>query len=177
VTIDLTKLESPRRFDERQSVAPERLDNELVVEPMAVRLEGVVRPQGEFFTVAGRSSVSGMLACSRCLEAVEWRESDEFSIRYRLSPFAEATTDDMALDDDDLEVVVLDGGELSLEELAAEQVLLALPMRFVCSDDCAGLCPQCGANRNIEGACRCAPETDPRWNALAELAKSGNRRS
>ena len=58
---------------------------------------------------------------------------------------------------------------LDLSDMAAEQVLLALPMRVVCAEECAGLCPQCGGNRNLEGACRCEPETDPRWAALRDI--------
>ena len=41
-----------------------------------------------------------------------------------------------------------------------------MPMRVVCSENCAGLCATCRGNRNIEGACTCDPEVDPRWEAL-----------
>ena len=51
-------------------------------------------------------------------------------------------------------------------------MLLALPMRIVCDQDCAGLCPRCGANRNREGACQCQPEIDPRLAVLADLGGS-----
>ncbi len=175
--IDLTKLESPLRFDERLTVAPERLENELVTAPVAVRLEGEVRPHGEFFTVTGRSDISGCLACGRCLDEVDWSDTDIFTVRYRLSPAAETAADELALDEEDLEVVVLEGSDLRLEELAAEQVLLALPMRFVCAESCAGLCPECGANLNQQGACRCEPERDPRWEALAELIENSGSSS
>lgn len=169
MTIDLTKLESPLRFDECVTVPAERLDNELVTSPMTVRLEGEVRPHGEFFTVSGRSDVSGSLACVRCLDDVAWHDTDDFVVRVRLTPLHDNAGEEVALEDEDLEVVVLQDGEFRLEELAAEQVLLGLPMRFVCDESCAGLCPQCGADRNVESACRCEPETDPRWKALADL--------
>ena len=58
--------------------------------------------------------------------------------------------------------------EIDLEPLARETVLLELPQVPLCRDDCAGLCPHCGADRN-ERSCDCAPPTDPRWAALDQL--------
>jgi uncharacterized protein len=50
-----------------------------------------------------------------------------------------------------------------------EQVLLAVPLRAICREDCKGLCPQCGANLN-EKRCSCAePVEDPRWSGLKDL--------
>ena len=68
-----------------------------------------------------------------------------------------------------LDIVFIEDMSYDLKDLAAEQVLLTLPMRVVCSEDCAGLCPNCGGNRNIDGACSCEPEIDPRWEALRGL--------
>jgi uncharacterized protein len=57
-----------------------------------------------------------------------------------------------------------------LEDAVREQVLLALPGRMLCQQDCQGLCPQCGANRNRTN-CDCVqPAVDSRWKALADLA-------
>jgi uncharacterized protein len=77
---------------------------------------------------------------------------------------------ELALDEADLDIVFLEEPVLDLEKLAVEQVVLEMPMRVLCSEKCAGLCPRCGANRNVEGACRCEAETDPRWAALGDLA-------
>jgi uncharacterized protein len=49
-----------------------------------------------------------------------------------------------------------------------EQVLLAVPLKVICRQDCKGLCPQCGKNLNTE-SCSCAEPTDERWSALKEL--------
>jgi uncharacterized protein len=60
-------------------------------------------------------------------------------------------------------------GFVDLEPMAREAVLLELPLAPLCADDCAGLCPECGADRN-EGPCGCAPvAADPRWAVLADL--------
>lgn len=168
--IDLTQIDAePRDFTVELVLVPERVDADRVASQLTVRLEGEVRPVGaSTYSVSGRWTAEGPLRCVRCLEPVPWRVEEQFEIEYRLAPDA-PLVDDLVLEDEDLDVVFLEDGELDLEELAAEQALLALPMRIVCDTDCAGLCPRCGANRNIDGACRCQPEVDPRWAALADF--------
>lgn len=63
----------------------------------------------------------------------------------------------------------LNGDQLDLEPLARDAVLLELPLAPLCSEECQGLCPRCGAVRN-EGPCGC-PEApaDPRWAVLDVL--------
>ncbi len=57
---------------------------------------------------------------------------------------------------------------IDLGPLVRDAVVLELPMAPLCRDDCAGLCPQCGANRN-EGDCGCVAPRDPRWANLDVL--------
>lgn len=57
---------------------------------------------------------------------------------------------------------------IDLEPLARDAVLLDLPLAPLCSEDCSGMCPQCGANRNVE-PCQCQAPQDPRWSALDAL--------
>lgn len=67
------------------------------------------------------------------------------------------------------ETYKLSGDQLDLEPLVRDAVLLELPQAPLCSEACAGLCPECGVNRN-EGTCSCVTEpTDPRWAALDVL--------
>lgn len=60
------------------------------------------------------------------------------------------------------------GDEVDLEPLVRDAVLLGLPPAPLCKEGCRGLCPQCGANRNLD-ACSCDEPTDPRWAALDAL--------
>jgi uncharacterized protein len=58
-----------------------------------------------------------------------------------------------------------------LEDVLREQVLLAVPLRSLCREDCKGLCPCCGKNLNID-TCSCAAQVpDPRWAALEDIKK------
>lgn len=63
----------------------------------------------------------------------------------------------------------LAGDELDLEPVVRDAVLLDLPMAPLCRPDCAGLCPECGADANLEPCSCSAPETDPRWAVLDAL--------
>jgi uncharacterized protein len=171
VRIDLSRVtEEPVGFVEELEVVPERLDASEVAAPVRARLSGEVRPVGGGFAVSGTLEASGSLTCVRCLTAVPWQTREAFAFELSHTIVGDAS-DEIELDEDDLDRVQLVGDELDLDDIAAEQILLALPMRVVCRDDCAGLCPSCGANRNLEGACHCEPEPDPRWAALRDLSE------
>jgi uncharacterized protein len=62
--------------------------------------------------------------------------------------------------------------EVDLEPLVHDAVLLELPQAPVCRPDCLGLCPHCGANRNVE-PCSCVEPRDPKWAALDVLRGGG----
>jgi uncharacterized protein len=68
----------------------------------------------------------------------------------------------------DLDVVFYDDFTVPFDPLIDEQVQLEIPMRALCRDDCRGLCPECGADRNV-APCTCAPPADDRWTALKAL--------
>jgi uncharacterized protein len=166
VKIDLSRIDDePLSFDEKLSLSPDRLDEDQVAGEMEVRLVGSVRPMGGRFLVDGSIEATGDLSCSRCLTPVPWRIEDRFSVEYR-SGADSPGEGEFVIEEDELDVSFLDSHQLDLSDLAAEQISLALPMRIVCDSDCAGLCPRCGANRNVEGACSCPTEIDPRWEAL-----------
>ena len=69
---------------------------------------------------------------------------------------------------EDEETYPFTGDELDLEPLARDAVLLELPLAPLCSEDCKGLCPQCGANWNVT-TCACVAPGDPRWSVLDTL--------
>jgi uncharacterized protein len=172
VKINISKLEhEPLQFDEEMHIDSERLGPDQVIGPITVHLRGEVRPRGDVLSISGHCSAEGPLACSRCLEPVPWKIEEDFSFECRQGASAPIAAETV-LEDGDLDVAFLQGEELDLAELAAEQVLLAMPMRILCDANCAGLCPSCGANLNVVDDCGCKPEIDPRWQALADLTGS-----
>ncbi len=73
------------------------------------------------------------------------------------------------MDEDETEVGYYEGESLELAEVVREQILLWLPMRWICQEDCRGICSQCGANLNLED-CGCREElADDRWEALRSM--------
>ena len=71
-------------------------------------------------------------------------------------------------DDDNDSFILADSSQLDLDSIVREDVLLPLPIKFLCSEDCKGLCPHCGKDLN-EGPCSCKKEVDPRLAALQQL--------
>jgi uncharacterized protein len=75
------------------------------------------------------------------------------------------------IQEDDFEISYYRDDQIDLNELLREQFYLALPMKPLCSEECKGLCPQCGINRNT-ATCACATEwEDPRLAALRGIVK------
>jgi uncharacterized protein len=116
----------------------------------------------------GRLSAELELQCARCLEPVPKKISREFELLYR--PLgADAGRDDLSVTDAEAEIGYYQGEGILLEDVLSEQVLLALPLKVTCREDCKGLCPHCGKNRNQEECSCAAPADDPRWAALKEI--------
>ena len=73
------------------------------------------------------------------------------------------------LTEDEMSVSVFDGEAIDVDEIVKEQIVLAVPTRMLCREDCKGICPECGTDRNT-GDCSCATnDIDPRWAALKNL--------
>jgi DUF177 domain-containing protein len=116
----------------------------------------------------GRLATTIELACARCLEPVTQDVKREFELLYR--PLgADAGRDELSVTDAEAEIGYYQGEGILLEDVLREQVLLALPLKVTCREDCKGLCPHCGKNLN-EAQCSCeVPMEDPRWQALKDI--------
>ena len=120
-----------------------------------------------------RGEFAGAVAgtCARCLETYPFTVREPFT--FVLKPQPQTATEGRELAAEDVSLSFYSGDEVDLAPLVGEAMILALPTRPLCKDDCRGLCPQCGANRNL-GACACRDQwTDPRLEALRSLKTSG----
>jgi len=141
-----------------------RISGEVAVRLTAERQSrGGVRVQGEL-------GAEMELTCARCLEALSRPMTAHFN-QYYQSNAHHSLTGEIALQEKDLEVGFFTGDFIDVSDIVREQILLSLPMKPLCQEDCRGLCPACGRNRNRDG-CRCGPVvSDPR---LAPLLKFRN---
>ena len=131
-------------------------------------VNGKIRLAGNEVFVNGHVDTRTQVECDRCLKSIELPVSADFELEYitgseyESSAVAELTEAEMA-------VAVFDGEALDVDEIVKEQILLAVPTRMLCREDCEGICPQCGVDRNT-GECNCEmKEIDPRWAALKNL--------
>jgi uncharacterized protein len=119
--------------------------------------DGEVRVQGKY-------SVEMTAHCDRCLGRARFPLEAQFDLYYR-PVTGVADEAEVEIDEGEAEIGFYEGKGLSLLDILREQVMLALPMQRVCSEDCKGICPVCGSNRN-EAMCDCRVEsTDNRWGA------------
>lgn len=129
--------------------------------------------QEEEVIVRGRGKATLWQPCCRCLEAVKAEPAFSFDLLFvprAKQPKPSEKDEEVELSQHDLDVDFYDGEEIDLEEVASEQLLLALPEYPLCRPDCQGLCARCGKNLN-EGPCGCPREewVDPRFAKLAQL--------
>ena len=118
--------------------------------------------------VRGDLSTRLQVSCARCLEPVEQVVARSFELLYRPQG-TDARAQELSVTDAEAEIGYYQGEGLLLEDALREQVLLAVPLKMLCRDECKGLCPYCGKNLN-DSACSCAaPVQDPRWVALKEI--------
>ena len=142
-------------------------DSYRVVAPVSVAFD-IDRQEPGRYRLAGTVSGELELNCSRCLDPFRLPVTSAFDLRY--VPRSDGIGDDeREVGEDDLTTAFYDDDQIDLRELVAEQFQLALPMKPLCSEDCKGLCPQCGTNLN-NATCGCSQEwVDPRLAALKQL--------
>ena len=117
--------------------------------------------------VQGRFTGTFEADCDRCLATALYPLDNAFDLFYRPPPILDA--DEVKIDEGEAEIGFYEGLGLELADVIKEQVLLELPMQRICREDCKGICPFCGANRN-EVACEChIKPADDRWRALEKL--------
>ncbi len=107
----------------------------------------------------GKLDTAASLVCDRCLVAFDGALVAELEELY-VHPARPGV---------DPSATVPETGMLDIEPLVHECLLLAMPSHPLCKSDCKGLCPECGANRNVESCDHPEAEIDPRLAALKSL--------
>ena len=129
-----------------------------VVQPVVVT--GTVRNMAGVLVMKGEATTTLHAFCDRCGKALMLPKSVHFEHLLARELANEADADD--------EIILLQDGQVDVEEVARTAFILGMDSKILCSEDCKGLCPSCGADLNL-GPCRCKKEADPRLAVLAKL--------
>ncbi len=148
-----SKKEFSEELDEREY---ELFGTKPFVERISVR--GEVTNRAGVVTLTAKVSFPLRVACDRCLE--EFTRQYDYTFTHTLV---------RQLQDEWQDYIQVEDGVLNLEELILSDLLLELPTKLLCKEDCKGLCPQCGCNLNHQ-SCDCNKAYhDPRWDVLNTL--------
>ncbi len=149
-----------------------------------VRQTGELRSQGRAMLVEEHDGHRGKLddirvvgslhtnleiLCARCLDPVPYAVERQFDLLYRPAGSDIGENKEVEMQDKDAAISYYEDDGVELAEVLREQILLDVPLKTVCREECKGMCAHCGRNLNT-GQCECAQAaSDPRWEALKSL--------
>jgi uncharacterized protein len=131
-------------------------------------VDGRAISAGQDVRLRGEIKAAICAPCDRCLNEVKIPVEIPFDLFYAPAGAGADQAGERELRERDLDFAVYENDQIDLDELVLEQLELSLPSRVLCREECRGLCPQCGADLNVE-QCDCKPQIDPRWQVLADL--------
>ncbi len=126
-----------------------------------VETKGLVRNTAGLLELSLSAWTTLDSVCDRC--GKEFLQEKEVSYSCMLA-------EELQNEDSD-EIVLLEDGRVDVGDLARTEFILGMDTKTLCSEDCKGLCPRCGADWNV-GPCSCKKEPDPRMAALAKLLEN-----
>jgi uncharacterized protein len=158
--------EGVHHFSFREPVADVNLGKEFGGE---VEVEVMLEKSGKQLFVDADVRANGMFSCDRCTSPFS------LALRAPYQMYYVWNSQDAELPDPSQVQVIPPGlPTIDLAEDVRQTVLLAVPLKLLCKDECRGLCPRCGADLNKE-SCSCPPEAvDARWASLRELGRKHN---
>ena len=125
------------------------------------KAEGKVKNFSGYMLLEGEVDMHFTAVCGRCSKSTEHTLKAAFS-----RPVAQRLNEE----DDDY-IIAEENGDVDIAEAVSEAVYMEMPVRFLCKEDCKGLCPMCGTDLN-DSSCSCVEKKeDPRLNKLRELLK------
>lgn len=160
--------DEPFRWQERRRLQPSVLERPEVVHLGEVAWKGRITDTGTGHLFQGKLEYEQTLTCQRCLAETPLPVTAEMELLL-VSEGEEPTEGELELEAEDLDLHYVAGGNFDTDTILLEQLQLNVPMRALCSETCAGLCPECGIDRNRD-SCDCQEQAiDPRWSVLRGL--------
>ncbi len=126
-----------------------------------VRFTGTITNAGDVLLLQGKVTATVKRVCGRCLE--EFTATSTAEVLEKYYPAGTVATE--------VDALVYEGDLVDVAAALRESLVLAEPLQVLCKEDCKGLCPMCGVNRNLH-PCTCdTTRLNPRFSALKELLK------
>ncbi len=132
-----------------------------------LQVEAVADLAGSEIRIRGHLKTRLSACCDRCLAPIELPVERDFELFYRPMESI-AGEEEIEVPKDELGVGFFSGEGIELAQVVTEQVILSVPMKKVCRDECRGLCPVCGVDRN-RVQCHCAPPPPQQESPFARL--------
>lgn len=137
----------------------------------AVEADFVLAHKDRDLHIGGTVGTGICYRCSRCLKECSLPVTARFDLFYLPQPKWLKSEEEIKLKYEDMDIAYYDGIRLDVDLMVLEQIELSMPMKFVCREECKGLCFNCGADLN-EGPCGCAArQPDSRLAVLLEFQK------
>ncbi len=132
--------------------------------PKQVEVDAILDKTAHQILLKVNLRTSGRFQCDRCLDEFEQPILTSYQILYLYHG-----TETARIVQDELQIIGPDTVEINLTEDIRQTILLSVPLKLLCSEDCKGLCPRCGANWNLR-LCNCKEDVgDPRLQGLKDL--------
>ncbi len=132
-----------------------------------IKVELTISKSHDQLICRGKVTTSVKLECSRCLGEFDLALSSDLDFVIDLT----ASSDEIKSEEEGYFVADPSSGFFEIDDLVREAIVLFMPLKPLCSEDCKGLCPFCGTDLNRSG-CDCVKErSDPRWDQLKGLLK------
>ncbi|MFQ6113039.1 MAG: DUF177 domain-containing protein [bacterium] len=142
-------------------------DNEIFVNE--IKVKNVIEKKDNNIFVNVHIETHANYVCDKCLANFENELLEDFALLYKLERDLTKYYDHDYHEEEGVRFINPNSVEIDLTADVRESLLLAIPMKVVCSEDCKGLCRTCGTNLNEE-MCQCVQEEhDPRWEPLKKL--------
>ena len=176
IKVNIDKIpESGKTFDENMprewlDNIPEFTDQENITHIRGqIHLQAKVSLEGKNLRLKGRIQATLHTICSRCAEEIDWTLDSKMDLTLMPGAPPPVEEEEHELSRQELEQLYYRGPVVELDEYFKQQIALDLPIKFLCSEACRGLCPRCGVNLNVE-TCQCRQEEgDPRLAVLRNL--------
>ncbi len=132
-----------------------------------IKVDATLEKTGTQYYLRAKIETTGKFACDRCVGQFDRPLNSSYQMYYVWDG-----TDTSSLDPAEVQVIPPGLSIIDIGDDVRQTILLSVPLKILCREDCKGLCSQCGKNLN-EGPCSCRETpADPRWEKLRSLKKS-----